>query len=117
MRRRASGRHIHDLIAQAKERGTIKRLSEEVGEVIRGADERHANLVILNGFAHKEVPPLHMLHAGVVLGVVSDVDRSGVVHEQVDGLGVRETQLARKGAEVDGLLGRLRGSHDLGLTG
>ena len=50
--------------------GRLRGLSEEVSEVIRGANKGHLDLKGLNHVAYKEMATLNMLHAVMMLRVV-----------------------------------------------
>ena len=53
---------------------------KEVGEIVDGGHERDADAHLLNRhFAYEEVAALHMIHLGMVLGVVRRVASTGVV--------------------------------------
>ena len=56
---------------------------------------------------NKEVAPLHMLHSVVMLGVVRQVTRSGVVDAERDRRAVAEAELVDIIAKEDALLGSL----------
>ena len=61
---------IHDLVPQLEEALRLEWLREEVGQVLIAADERNADLGVLDGLADEEVAPLDVLEPAVVLGVV-----------------------------------------------
>ena len=48
-------------------------LSEEIRIIIHSIDQRHDDLLRFDHIADEEVPPLHVLHAIVVLRVVRRV--------------------------------------------
>ena len=58
--------------------GRLHRLSEEVGKVIGGADERHLEFERLDHVTDEEMAALHMLHAVMVFRIIGDVTRPGV---------------------------------------
>ena len=70
---------VHDYVAEAEERLGVERLREEVGDVVRGADEGHLELEGLDHVAHEEVAARDVLGLVVVLRVVREVARCLVV--------------------------------------
>ena len=70
---------IHDTLAELHKCGVRERFGEEVGRILSGADVRHYDFAIFDALADKEVPALYMLHAIVLLGIVSDVDGAFVI--------------------------------------
>ena len=108
---------VHDDLAQGVElAGRLHRLGEEVGEVVRRADEGHLELERLDHVPHEEVPSLHVLHAVVVLRVVRDVARALRVGREGRRSGLGLAEAARKLAQVDHVLGRLGECDDLRLA-
>ena len=70
---------IHDGVTQREELRSGESLGKEVGEVVRRGNKWYPESVVLHALAHKEVTSFDVLHAGVVLRVVGDVDGSFVV--------------------------------------
>ena len=79
---------IHDLVPQLEEALRLERLREEVGEVLVAADERDADLGVLDGLADEEVTPLDVFEPAVVLGVVGRGNSGLVVTVLLGGRGL-----------------------------
>ena len=104
--------------SQTPPRGLLagERLGEEVCDVVVGAHVRHDDLVRLDHVAHEEVPPLHVLHAVVVLGVVRDVARGLAVGAERRRARSAVAQATDELAQVDDVLRSLRQCDDFGLA-
>ena len=71
--RRSLSVRVHDDAAQVEELLGGEVLREEVGEIVVRADERDADAVIFDYFAHVEVAAGDVLGALVMLGVVREI--------------------------------------------
>ena len=108
---------IHDLIAHANEHVAEKRFSKEVGKIVYGPHVRNLDHIFLHLLTDEEMPAFNVLNALVMLGVVCEVDGRLIVARNGDGrIVVMEVKLLEEAFEVNGFLGRLGGSHDLGFT-
>ena len=79
---------IHDLVPQLEEALRLEWLREEVGQVLIAADERNADLGVLDGLADEEVTPLDVFEPAVVLGVVGRGNGGLVVTVLLGGRGL-----------------------------
>ena len=98
------------------ERVELARLREEVGEVVRGADEGDLELEALDHVPDEEVPPLHVLHPVVVLRVVGHVARGLRVGGEARRAGLGVAEAADELAEVHDVLRGLGERDDLRLV-
>ena len=85
VRERCVGTFMIIFITHRVERLRGQRLREEVGEIVDGGYKGDADPHVLNHLAHEEVATCHVLHLGVMLGVVCRVASTGVVHGHFNG--------------------------------
>ena len=100
----------------AKEFGAIESLGEEVGQIVSGGHKRDHQLTRLDDLAHVEVTALDVLSFLMMFWIICEIDGGFVVHRQGERIDRALVEFLQKMTKVDGLLGSLRGSHDLGLT-
>lgn len=77
-RNRSTG-DIHDGIAQRKENSSGERFREEISQIVSRTNERHCELVRLDGLTNEKMSPLDVLSPSVMLGIVREITRRLVV--------------------------------------
>ena len=63
---------IHDNISKREEARRVEGLCEEVRQVRVSSHEGHLETHIFDALSNEEMPALYVLHAGVMLRVISD---------------------------------------------
>ena len=115
--RTAQLRDVHEHLAEGKELVGLKRLREEVGRVVSGADQRDNELAGLDRVADVEVAACDVLGARVELRVVGEIAGALVVRRDGRRRGDRPAlDASDELAEVDEILGAFGEGDDLGLT-
>ena len=74
-------RNVHDGVTETEESFSLERLSEEIGDVVVGTYERDGDEMILDTFAHVEVPTFDMFHAPKMFWIVGHVGGGAVLSQ------------------------------------
>ena len=98
------------------EAARVQLLRQHVADVIVRPHERHHELHRLDHIADVEVPPLNMLRALMVLGVVREVARCLVVSRAARGATRRLPQACEQLTKVNQILSPLGEGIDLGFA-